>query len=224
MLQPRDDLADAVSQWFAEYRDEGRLADLRDRYYGFFAAFDYVDTRRYIRRIDERFPRYRQWFREAADQHDLPYTLTAAQGYQESHWRANARSPTGVRGIMMLTLITAKAVGVDNRLDPRQSVFGGARYLQQMKARFVDEVAEPDRTWLALAAYNIGRGHLHDAQALARERGLSPHRWRDVKQVLPLLADPDHYNDLKYGYARGHEPVRYVQRIREYRHVLERES
>lgn len=223
MPQQRKDLAREIVSWLEQYREDGHLESVQDKYYGFFAEFDYVDIRRYIRRIDERFPRYRQWFREAAGQHGLPFTLVAAQGYQESHWRADAVSPTGVRGIMMLTLPTAKELGVTDRLDPRQSIFGGAKYLARLKRSFVDEVGEPDRTLLALAAYNVGRGHMHDAQTLARRRGLSPHRWRDVREVLPLLSDPAYYNGLKYGYARGHEPVRYVQRIREYRHVLESE-
>ncbi|MFW6284444.1 MAG: transglycosylase SLT domain-containing protein, partial [Desulfosalsimonas sp.] len=107
-----------------------------------------------------------------------------------------------------------------NRLDPRQSIFGGAKYLARLKNSFSQEVTEPDLTWLALAAYNVGRGHLHDAQILARRLGLSPHSWRDLKQVLPLLADQQYYKDLKYGYARGYEPVRYVRSIREYRHIL----
>ena len=210
--QPRTDLADAVADWLDEFRDDDRLANWREHYYGFFTEFDYVDTRRLIRRIDQRFPRYRAWFREAAAKHGIPFTLLAAQGYQESHWNARARTQN-----------TAKSLGVTNRLDARQSIFGGARYMARMKQRFVDEVEEPDRTYLALAAYNVGRAHLHDAQKLAREQDLDPHAWRDIKQVLPLLADPDYYRDLKYGYARGHEPVRYVQRIREYRHVLENE-
>jgi membrane-bound lytic murein transglycosylase F len=186
-------------------------------------VFDYVDTRVYIRRIDRRFPKFRTYFRQAAEKYDLPFALLAAQGYQESHWRPDARSPTGVRGIMMLTRTTAKSLGVGNRLDPRQSIFGGAKYLARMKERFSDEVSEPDRTWLALAAYNVGRAHLHDAQKLAREQGVSPHHWRSMKHILPLLAQKRYYRDLKYGYARGTEPVRYVRRIREYRHVLEQQ-
>ena len=223
MPQSSADLAAAVEEWLTAYRAEGHLSELQERYYGFFEVFDYVDTAVYIRRIDKRFPKYQTHFRAAAEKYDLPYLLLAAQGYQESHWNAAARSPTGVRGIMMLTLNTARAMGVTNRLDARQSIFGGARYLARMKQRFAAEVNEPDRTWLALAAYNVGRGHLHDAQTLAREQGLSPYHWRDIKQVLPLLADPAYYNRLKYGYARGTEPVRYVQRIREYQHVLANE-
>ena len=214
-------LEQAVEDWLEQYREQDLLAAWHDHFYGYFEIFDFVDIRAYVRRIDKRFPKYRDYFRKAAEKHDLPFTLLAAQGYQESHWNPKAKSPTGVRGIMMLTQNTAKAMGVANRLNPKQSIFGGAKYLARMKQRFKDKVTEPDRTLLALAAYNVGRGHMHDAQVLARQKSLSPHHWRDVKQVLPLLADKRYYPKLKYGYARGTEPVRYVQRIREYRHVLE---
>lgn len=223
MPSDSDRLQKAAEEWFSKFRESGRLDSLQERYYGFFEIFDYVDIRTYIRRIDERYPKFRDWFRQAAEQYDLPTHLVAAQGYQESHWKENARSPTGVRGIMMLTQKTAEAMGVEDRLDPRQSIFGGARYLARMRERFSDEVTEPDRTWLALAAYNVGRAHLHDAQILARRQDLDPHRWRDIKQVLPLLSDKRYYRDLKYGYARGEEPVRYVRRIREYQYVLQNE-
>ena len=223
MAPGNKNLEKAVAKWLEAYRESGELERLQEKYYGFFEIFDYVDVRRYIRRIDQRFPKYRKYFREAAEKYDLPFTILAAQGYQESHWNAMAKSPTGVRGIMMLTLPTARAMGVSNRLDPRQSIFGGARYMARLKRILSDEVTEPDRTWLALAAYNVGLGHLRDAQRLAREQGLNPYSWGDLKQVLPLLAHKEYYKNLKYGYARGYEPVRYVQRIREYRHILQNE-
>ncbi|PSQ91335.1 MAG: membrane-bound lytic murein transglycosylase MltF, partial [Proteobacteria bacterium SW_6_67_9] len=209
MPPDRAALDHAIARWLKGFRARGALADVRETYYGFFQEFDYVDTRVLMRRTDERLPQYRRWFGEAALEHGLAFALLAAQGYQESHWNAQARSPTGVRGIMMLTRSTAREVGIDDRLDPRQSIFGGAEYMARMKKRFVDAVTEPDRTFLALAAYNVGRAHLHDAQVLARRHDLSPHKWADIRQVLPLLADPAYYRDLKYGYARGHEPVRY---------------
>ena len=221
MPQQSKSLQAEVSKWFQQFRDSDRLASLLERYYGFFEAFDYVDIQTYLRRIDDRFPQHQEYFRLAAEKHKVPYSVLAAQGYQESHWNARAISPTGVRGIMMLTLNTARAVGVKNRLDPKQSIFGGANYLSRMMNRFSEEVTGEDRIWLALAAYNIGRAHMHDAQTLARKQGLSPHHWRDIKQVLPLLAQKKYYKDLKYGYARGTEPIRYVQRIREYQYVLE---
>jgi membrane-bound lytic murein transglycosylase F len=146
--------------------------------------------------------------------------LLAAQSYQESHWNPKAKSPTGVRGIMMLTQPVAKSLGVTSRLDAKQNIFAGARYHAKMKKMFVDDVHEPDRTWMALAAYNVGRGHFHDAQALARKLGKNPHLWIDMKEVLPLLSEKQYYKDLKYGYARGNEPVQYVTRIREYDDIL----
>lgn len=223
-MPPRNkNLRKKLNRWLKTLRETGRLDHLQEKYYGYFEVFDYVDTSRYIRRIDRRFPQYREYFREAAEKYGLPFDLLAAQGYQESHWNAMAKSPTGVRGIMMLTLETAKEMGVSNRLDPKQSIFGGARYLAKLKKTFDENVTEPDRTWLALAAYNVGRGHVHDAQGLAREFGLNPHSWRDLKKVLPLLSEKRYYKKLKYGYARGNEPVRYVQRIREYQLVLKNE-
>ena len=222
MSGDRADLQAAITSWLDVLDKSGELSVLQERYYGFVEVFDYVDTRKFIARIKSRYPKYQKYFKDAAAKYELSELLLAAQAYQESHWRANARSPTGVRGIMMLTLDTARAMGVTSRLDPKQSIFGGARYMNKLlNNRFADEVVEPDRTWLALAAYNVGRGHLHDAQRLAREQGLNPHLWSDVKQVLPLLSDKRYYRNLKYGYARGTEPVRYVQRIRDYQLILE---
>lgn len=216
----RSDTAEAIEDWLERYRRSDQLAQWQERWYGFFEVFDYVETRVYLRRIEERLPRYRELFRAAAEKYDLPPLLLAAQAYQESHWNPRARSPTGVRGIMMLTQNTARSVGVSNRLDARQSIFGGARYMARLRARLPEDIQGPDRMWLTLAAYNVGYGHLTDAQRLARDLGLNPYHWRDLKEVLPLLADPRYYERMQHGYARGTEPVRYVQRIREYHHVL----
>ncbi|MFB6260334.1 MAG: membrane-bound lytic murein transglycosylase MltF, partial [Thiohalorhabdaceae bacterium] len=143
---PSEGLDGAIADWLEDFRASGKLENHLEKHYGFFEKFDYVDTRTLIRRIDQRFPQYRRYFRQAAEKYELPFTLLAAQGYQESHWRANARSPTGVRGIMMLTRSTARSLGIENRLDARQSIFGGAKYMAKMKKRFADEVTEPDRT------------------------------------------------------------------------------
>ena len=125
-----------------------------------------------------------------------------------------------MRGIMMLTLPTAKAMGVKSRLNAEQSIHGGAKYLAKLKAQLAAEIREPDLTWFALASYNVGLGHLRDAQSLAQRMQKSALLWHDLKEVLPLLSDPTYYKSLKYGYARGWEPVRYVQQIREYEHIL----
>ncbi|NIR60435.1 MAG: membrane-bound lytic murein transglycosylase MltF [Gammaproteobacteria bacterium] len=216
-------LQGAVEEWFGGFAERDRLAALIEKYYGFVRVFDYVDVARFRRRIEGRLPEYAALFKRAAQHHEIDWALLAAQAYQESHWNPRAKSPTGVRGIMMLTQPTARAMGVDSRLDPKASIFAGAKYLARMRGRLPDTVAEPDRTWMALAAYNVGMAHLQDARTLARRLGKNPDVWRELKTILPLLTQKRYYSTLKHGYARGHEPVRYVQRIRNYRDMLERQ-
>ncbi|MDQ2695257.1 MAG: membrane-bound lytic murein transglycosylase MltF, partial [Pseudomonadota bacterium] len=215
-------LLEPLTRWFAQARKEGVLAAIDSRHFGFVERFDYVDTVAYMDRIQERLPDYERLFRRAAREHDLSWTLLAAMGYQESHWDPHARSPTGVRGLMMLTLATAKEVGVKNRLDPLQSIQGGALYLRRLLDRLPEGLTGEDRLWVAMAAYNVGLGHVYDARTLAQRLGKNPDAWADLKEVLPLLAKKKYYRTVRHGYARGGEPVRYVQRIRNYLDLLER--
>ncbi len=130
------------------------------------------------------------------------------------------RARPACAALMQLTEDTAKRMGVTNLLDPAQNVLAGARYLNDLKERLPERIQEPDRTWLALAAYNIGLGHLEDARVLAQRQGLDPDHWTNVKKVLPLLALPEHYEKAKLGYARGGMPVAFVDRVRGYYDVL----
>ena len=219
-----DKLAAALEDWFAHVRASGVMNRINERYYGHVTRFDYVDLRSFVRRLSSRLPRFEALFREAGRAHGLPWELLAALSYQESHWDPRARSPTGVRGMMMLTGRTARSLGVSNRLDPRQSIMGGARYLAQMLRRVPAAVTGPDRLWFALAAYNVGLGHVRDARTLARRLGRNPDTWHELKSVLPLLSRKRYYRTLKHGYARGGEPVRYVERIRNYLDILKRRT
>ena len=223
-MMPGDatELRKVVNEWFAEVEEGALLSNLMTRYYSHVEIFDYVDISRYLRRIDELLPRYRDLFEEAAEEYEIEWTLLAAQAYQESHWNPEARSPTGVRGIMMLTRRTAEELGVDDRLDPEQSIMGGARYLANLRERLPEDIEEPDRTWIALAAYNVGMSHIYDARRLARRYGLDPDRWSALRKMLPKLSQPAYYRDLPFGYARGSEPVQYLRRIRNYQELLER--
>jgi len=179
------------------------------------------DTQIFLRHVKTRFPRYKESFQRAGKAQGVPWTLLAAQGYQESRWNRNAMSPTGVRGIMMLTRATASDLGVKNRLDPKKSIAGGAQYLAELYRRIPEQVSEPDRTFLALAAYNVGLGHVKDARILATRLKKDPNKWDDLKSVLPLLSKKKYYQTLPHRYARGWEPVHYVKRIRAYRILLE---
>lgn len=213
-------MAAEAAAWMAGETGARAVATIDERYYQYIPEFDFVDMRALKRRIDSRLPDYRRYFEKAAANTGLAPDLLAALSYQESHWDPEARSPTGVRGIMMLTRRTAKALGVEDRLDPAQAIDGGARYLADQRERLPEAIPEPDRSYLALAAYNVGRAHLLDARKLARDLGRDPDSWAHMREVLPLLTEPRYYKQLKYGYARGHEPVHYVQRIRNYRDVI----
>lgn len=161
------------------------------------------------------------YFSQAAENTGFALPLLAAIAYQESHWNADAVSPTGVRGVMMLTNAAASEVNIEDRTDAKQSILGGAQYLLNVKQRIPERIPEPDHTWFALAAYNIGYGHLEDARRLTQQLGGDPDRWSDVRSHLPKLAQERYYSQLRYGYARGHEPVRYVDNIRRYIDVFE---
>jgi len=101
------------------------------------------------------------------------------------------------------------------------SIHGGARYLLSVKKKIPKRIPEPDRTFMALAAYNVGYGHLEDARVLTQKHGKNPDLWTDVRQYLPLLSDERWYPTVKRGYARGWEPVRFVENIRGYIDILD---
>lgn len=215
-----DSLYKAAEKFIKKIKTNGKLDALLDRYYGHIERFNFAGTRTYLRHIHRRLPKYRDMFEAAANKNELDWRLLAAIGYQESHWNPDARSPTGVRGIMMLTLATAKYLGIKDRVDPKQSIYGGAKYIKKLTKRIPKQIQEPDRTWFALAAYNVGLGHLEDARVITQKRGGNPNIWNDVKENLPLLSSRKWYKQTKHGYARGREPVRYVEYIRSYYDLL----
>lgn len=209
-----------VAQDYLRGVSEADLARLRDRYFGTIERVDDYGAVALATHVETRLPRYRAHFERAALQFGLDWRLLAAIGYQESHWDPAAVSPTGVRGIMQLTTQTAQFLNVENREDPAQSILGGARYVRRLIDLVPPEVPDPDRTWLALSAYNMGYGHLLDAQELTERRGGDSRRWVDLRAVLPLLTQPRWYRKTKYGYARGHEAQTYVANVRTYYEML----
>lgn len=222
MSKGSDNLQLKIEEWFDSYAKSGKLDEVMHRYYGYIEQFDYVDARAYQRKIKSHLPQHIKTFQSAAKKYDMSWTLLAAQAYQESHWNPYAKSPTGVRGMMMLTLTTADELGINNRLDPKESILGGTNYLNNLRNRLPESVTEPDRTWLALAAYNVGMGHLYDARALAAKLNKNPDLWQELSTVMPLLSKQKYYKKLKHGYARGWEPVNYVKSIRDYQDMLEK--
>ncbi|EKT4523839.1 membrane-bound lytic murein transglycosylase MltF [Pseudomonas putida] len=221
-LAPGEDnsLLNEVNEFLDKAQKNGTLQRLKERYYGHVDVLGYVGAYTFAQHLQQRLPKYEKHFRASSKVEQVDWRLLAAIGYQESMWQPEVTSKTGVRGLMMLTQRTAQAMGVSNRLDPKQSIQGGAKYFVLIKSQLDDSIKEPDRTWFALAAYNVGSGHLEDARMLAKREGLNPNKWLDVKKMLPRLSQKQWYRKTRYGYARGGEPVHFVANIRRYYDIL----
>jgi len=206
--------------FFKKISSNGTLAHLIDRYYGHAKRLDALDVRTFLSMIRSTLPNFANLFKQAQENTDIDWRLLAAVSYQESHWDQYNTSPTNVRGLMMLTEETADSLGVTDRLDAKQSIMGGAKYISSLKKRIPASVPEPDRTWMALAAYNIGFSHVEDARVLAKRLHMNPNRWADIKVTLPLLNKPEYFQKAKFGYASGGAPVIFVESIRTYNDIL----
>lgn len=211
-----DSLVDEAAVFISQFKEDGRLAALHENFYAPKKRMGRVGMFQFMQQVRNRLPPLLPVFQEVATAHDMDWRLLAAMGYQESHWDPDAISYTGVKGIMMLTRKTARQLGVTDRLDIGQSIEGGARYFLGLRKRIPQRIAEPDRSWLALAAYNMGMGHLEDARVLTQKQGGNPDSWDDVKQRLSLLSQEKYYRDTRYGYARGFEAQQYVENIQSY--------
>lgn len=214
-----DTLYSGMIEFMGNQYKLGTIAKIEEKYFGHVGHFDYVDTRIFLKRIKSKLPKYENLFKQYATP-EVDWLLLASVSYQESHWNPKARSPTGVRGMMMLTLDTAKFVGVKNRLDPEQSIKGGAKYLTQLIKRLPASIPEDERVWFALASYNLGLGHLLDVRRITKMKKQNPDSWADVKENLPLLHQRKWYTQTRYGYARGREAQHYVDNIRQYLKTL----
>jgi membrane-bound lytic murein transglycosylase F len=216
------DLLKQAQAFFTTIQQDGTLHRLLDRYYGHNNRLRKMDAAAFITGINTVLPHFRRMFEEAATLTGQDWRLLAALAYQESQWDPLATSHTNVRGMMMITSDTADQMNVSNRLDARESILAGAKYLQLLKEQLPEHILEPDRTWLALAAYNQGSSHLEDARILTERAGMNPDSWSDVKKWMPQLNQPKYYETLKHGYARGGEAVVLVESIRNYYDMLQR--
>ena len=216
-----DDLLDGVNLFFQQIRESGKLVRLAQQETGEVRSFAYEESREFQTNLTDRLPRFRPLFEQASAESGVDWRLLAAVGYQESKWDPVAASNNGALGVMMLTSDTASAMGINDRTNPQQSIFAGARYLAEVREKVPDRIPEPDRTWFTIAAYNVGFGHVEDARVLAQMDGKNPDSWADVRDELPRLAEARWFERVKHGYARGWEPVQFVDRVQRYLTLLE---
>jgi len=216
-----DDLLDGVNLFFQQMRESGRLVRLAQQETGEIRSFAYEESREFQTNLTDRLPHFRPLFEQASAESGVDWRLLAAVGYQESKWNPTAVSNNGAIGVMMLTSDTATAMGINDRTNPQQSIFAGAHYLSEVREKVPDRIPEPDRTWFTIAAYNVGFGHVEDARVLAQMDGKNPDSWADVRDELPRLAEARWFTKVKHGYARGWEPVQFVDRVQRYLTLLE---
>jgi membrane-bound lytic murein transglycosylase F len=212
-----------IDAFFLQAKEDGTYRRLYERYYGDVDVFDYVDLKRFHRRIERRLPEFLPAIQEASADAGFDWRLISAVIYQESHLNPRAQSHTGVRGLMQVTRETAAEMGIDNRLDPDQSIRAGVGYLKNIFDRW-DALPKEARLRFSLASYNIGIGHVRDAQELAESMGMNPRSWASMETVLPLLRIKKYYRQTRHGYARGTEPVRFVKRVFIYYDILKKKD
>lgn len=208
----------------AFWADQGRSqsAELGALYFGFLPErTDFYELYRLRKDMRTLLPRYASSIAEAARKYALDPLFLAAVIYQESRFNPRARSKTGVRGLMQITATTAEHLGIGNRLDPIQSLFGGAGYLRDLYDRLDGYGMAPwDRWFTALSAYNQGMGHTRDAIRLAQAQNLDQTRWRNIRKAYKQLSWKRYYSKARHGYARGYEAAHYVRHIRYYYYIL----
>lgn len=215
-----DSLVQKAHSFMLIARQAGLDKAIEKRFYAYPEQLGRVSMRQFLIQVRARLPGLLPYFRETANQLGVDWRLLAAIAYQESQWDPDAVSFTGVRGIMMLTRQTARQVGIDDRLDPEQSIYGGAKYFLELYDRLPERIVDPDRVWFTLAAYNLGMGHLEDARVLTQRQGGDPNVWTDVEQRLDLLSQERFYSELRYGYARGFEARKFVANVQRYYETL----
>ena len=216
-------LLDKINTFFDRIKQDGTFDDIYKRYYAYVEKFDHFDIKKFQQRIKARLPKYKHIIKKASERYGFDWRLIAALIYQESQFNPWARSFTGVKGLMQLTLPTAQEMGIENRLEPEQSIMGGVKYLRKLYD--LDDTAQGlDRLFIALAAYNVGKGHVLDARKLASNMKLDPNKWSSLEKALPLLSNARYYKKSRFGYCRGREPVFHVQSILAYYDILKREA
>ncbi len=213
-------LLEKANAFFTKIKNDGTLRNLVDRYHGNAKRLNPLDVKTFLVKSNTLLPKYKRLFQQAQEITSIDWRLLAAISYQESHWDTFNTSPTNVRGLMMLTESTADRMGVTDRLDPKQSIPAGAKYINLMVDTIPDRVPQPDRIYMALASYNIGYAHVEDARVLAQRLKLNPNSWADVKKTLVMLNNPSYYVNARYGYCNCGQPVIFVESIRSYHSIL----
>lgn len=214
-------LLKVMNSFLESIKENGTFSGIYERYYTEAVAFDDGGLNHYHEAIRTKLPKFSKIIKTAANKHGIDWVLIAAQMYKESRFDPKARNHAGAYGLMQLMVPTAKALGVKDILDPEENIHAGVKHLKNLND-FFKKAEGSDRLFISLAAYNVGKGHILDAQDIAIKKGLDPHKWSSLAKTLPLLSQEKYYSKSRYGYCRGTEPVNYIKQIIVYYDILKR--
>jgi peptidoglycan lytic transglycosylase F len=156
---------------------------------------------------------YDRWIAQYAVEYGIDARLVSAIIHEESGFQPDQESTAGAYGLMQVREIAARDVGEEEYREPEANIRTGVRYLDRLFEIF-SQARGRNRMALVLAAYNMGPGHVQDAQSLATRFGYDPQMWDgSLEAILPLLEQPQFYEQLPNGYAQGRQTVGYVRRV-----------
>jgi membrane-bound lytic murein transglycosylase F len=214
------DLRNLLDSWYHKASRSGEFSNIESRFEISIKTLGPYEIKALFKGILRDLPQYRSAFKEIGNQINMPWPLIAAVAFQESRWNHEATSYTGVKGLMQLTLQTAEHMGISDREDPFQSIWGGARYLKHLWEEWPEFRNPRDRLLVTLASYNAGFAHIYDVMEIIKSNGSDPYQWQNIEKVLPQLEDPKICEELPYGCARGRETVAFVKRTFSYYKIL----
>lgn len=208
-----------LNRWIDEKKNGSLFDQLYKKYF--------IDRRKYLERMESEYLtsstgklcQYDELLKRYSAELNWDWRLLAAQTFQESRFKPDAKSWAGATGLLQLMPATARQYGVRNSLDPEDNIQGAVRFLKWLNEFWIDEIPdEAERLKFILASYNTGAGHVQDAQRLAKKYGGDPNVWADVSYWLLQKSTQQYSTDpvVKFGFCRGLEPVNYVT------HILER--
>jgi len=210
------ELKDFVDKWITKFRETRKYH---------FLYYKYFESPRIVERMTSdfnsisggRISKYDGIIKVVAKEYNWDWRLISAIIYHESRFNEGAGSWTGAYGLMQIMPATAEAFGVENIENPKQNIKCGILLLNSLNNQFIKNIPDSsERIKFVLAAYNIGLGHVNDAQRLAKKYGKNPLVWENnVDLYLQYKSEEKYFKDdvVRFGYCRGEEATNFVKNV-----------
>lgn len=218
-----DSLLVAINTWLDKFMNTKKFKHIYHKYFSNRHSFNKRLKSDYFTLESGKISPYDSLFKKYAPKCNWDWKLLAAMAYQESHFNNNARGWGGAFGLMQFMPSTGKKYGIDSTSSAEENLNAGVKFIKKLDGIFASSVPDSiERINFVLAAYNVGPGHVLDAQKLAKKYNKNPAVWKNnVDQFLLKKSSPKYYNDsvVKYGYCKGKITYNYVKSIFErYKH------